>query len=119
MNGHPYGYGYGYYPHHPVLPPGLVFLPPNSNVHGTINIDDNRFWPYGWPNPTVPRPNPRPRPDPQPAPCPGHNMHCHGTCGQCGHVGCGGEDASDPSSNEAVRVFRSALTSNSDVAVHL
>jgi hypothetical protein len=92
MDGYPYGYGYE---PRQVIPPGFVLLPPNSNIHGTINIDDNRFWPYGWPNISVPRSNPRPRPDPQPAECSGHNIHCHGNCGQCGHVGCGGEDASN------------------------
>jgi hypothetical protein len=104
VNGGGYAYPGGYYnrvvvPHIPAIP-----LPPFANVQVTLDVNDNRYWQMygGWPpNPTFPRPpQPRPRPDPTPPPppCPRHGgcaaaaYHCHGTCGNCGHVGCGGEE---------------------------
>ncbi|KAJ9138559.1 hypothetical protein NKR19_g7798 [Coniochaeta hoffmannii] len=108
------GYGYGYYPYAGAQYPPRTVLPAmyyhpglnNTNIDVTVDINDNLWWqkPGGggggsWPNPTVPRPypHPRPRPDPPPPPpCPGYGCagaaaayHCHGTCGGCGHVGCG------------------------------
>jgi len=111
------GYSYGYYPYAGAQYPPRTVLPAmyyhpglnNTNIDVTVDINDNLWWqrPGGgggggsWPNPTVPRPypHPRPRPDPPPPPpCPGYGCagaaaayHCHGTCGGCGHVGCGGE----------------------------
>ncbi|KAB5518757.1 hypothetical protein GE09DRAFT_512122 [Coniochaeta sp. 2T2.1] len=113
---HPYAYPYhyadhggAYYGYHPypyalahpqpagtrvIAPPGgpAIVVPPNARATGqaTWDVDTTPYAAAGWPNPTYPRPYPRPRPDPNPPPpCPGHHVACAGTCGNCGHVGCG------------------------------
>lgn len=107
------GYPYGYYPApRPPLVPAMYYRHPglrDANVEVLVDINDNRYGQQAQhhgadrpDNPTVPQPyppRPRPRPKPMPPPCPGHDFcadayhHCQGTCGACGHVGCGGRTA--------------------------